>query len=664
MEINEVMADLSSEDTLVRRASAKVLSNLVESDPTKLGEDDIGRVVNVLRETDDTLTLEHLLKAVGYVGDANLRYLVNAGLLRVVTDIFVKNMSGVGLYVGRDAIRLISTLAPSDAEGAKKLGVVRVIVRALETSTDPYIRWYALMAMRRIDPSVIQAEPQEIFNYSTNAMAKENDEDTRTVGVSALLVAASVAPQIFEIDVINALIDVLVNDLSTDVQACAALALNFIARAAPSKLVETKIGEALFKTILKKLEAAKTSQGKEEKEILVIVASTVAILALKNATALGGGKAIEKIDPVEAILKVIDEGGMEAGLGSILLSTLLDLSEKVPQYINSRKMVESLVKILESSEEEDGTNKQIVQSLRTMASLHPSLFSGSEVLEKLARVSLKRETEGEEKGLKSESDPWVIFRTLVESDNGVQAVARGFNKLYQKSIVIEKLSEVENWKPILNAIKKGEPLREEAKGKRGVPVIVAREVEPSQVPVEVEKAQVEETGAREEKRERKERKLTQEQRRLLQEIFRTYTEIPIAELAAKLNVEEEILRDVLQRLTQSGKLALRIEGDILYLGKKQPGPTKVAEKEAPLVSKEEGVGICLWCGAEVSLREKKCASCGKPLARCLICGEPIPGPDQVQKCPFCGATFHAEHYNEWVQTKKSCPKCGISWATS
>jgi len=664
MEINEVMADLSSEDTLVRRASARVLSDLVESDPSKIREDDIGKVVGVLRETDDTLTLEHLLKAIGYVADTNLSYLVNVGLLRVATDIFVKNMSGVGLYVGRDAIRLISTLAPSDAEGAKKLGMVRLIVRALETSTDPYIRWYALMALRKIDPSVIQAEPQEIFNYSTNAIAKGNDEDKRTVGASALLVAASVAPQIFEMNVIRTLIDALVNDLSTDVQACAALALNFIARGAPSKLRETKIGEALFETMLKKLAAAKTSQAEEEKEILITVSSTVAILALKNAEVLSEGKAIEQIDPVEAILKVINEGGMETGIRSILFSTLLDLSEKISRYLNSRKMVESLVKMLESSKEEDGTNKQIVRILGKIASLHPSLFSSSEVLEKLARVSLMRETEGEEKRVKGECDPLIIFSTLVESDKGVQAVAKGFSKLYRKSIVIEKLSELENWKPILNAIKKGEPLEEEVKGKTGRPVIVAREAEPSKVPIEVEKAPVEETGARGEKGERKERKLTEEQRRLLQEIFKTYTEVPIPELATKLNVEENILRDALQRLSQSGKLALRIEGDILYLRKKQLGPTRVSEKETLLMSKEEGVGICLWCGAEVSLRDNKCASCGKPLARCSICNEPILGPDQVQKCPFCGSIFHPKHYNEWVQTKKSCPKCGINWATS
>nr|MDO8133336.1 PCI domain-containing protein [Candidatus Njordarchaeum guaymaensis] len=665
MEINEVMANLSSEDTLARRASAKLLSDLVESDPTKLGDDDIGKVVGVLRETDDTLTLEHLLRAIGSLAEIKLPYLVNTGMLRAATDVFVKNMGGAGLYAGRDAIRLISILAPSDAEGTSKIGVVRLILRALENSTDPCIHWYALMALRKIDPSIIQSEAQEVITYSTKAMAKENDEDTRLLGASALLVVASVAPQALgETGVINTLIVALTKDLSTDVQACTALALQFIAKVAPSRLRATKIGEALFETLAKKLKSAKTTQAREENEILVTVASTIAILSLKDATALGGGKAIEQIDPVEAIFRVIEEGGVEAGLRSILFSTLANLSEKAPQYINSRKMVEALVKILESSKEEDSISKQIVWILRRIASIHPVLFSGADVLEKLARVSLDRATRGEEKGVQSESDPLIIFQTLVESDKGIKAIMKGFSKLYRKSIVIEKLSEVESWKPILRLIEKGEPPKEEEERNVGVPPVAIKEAEPSHAPITEEKAVVERTESREERGQRKvrkERKLTEEQRKLLQEIFRTYTEIPVSELAAKLDVDQDTLRETLQRLIQSGKLALRIERDILYLGKKSPAPAVVEEKEAPPVSKQEEVGTCLWCGARTSLRDEKCAKCGKPLAQCLICNKPIAGPDQVQKCLFCGALFHKEHYNERLQAKKACPKCGISW---
>lgn len=665
MEINEVMANLSSEDTLARRASAKLLSDLVESDPTKLGDDDIGKVVGVLRETDDTLTLEHLLRAIGSLAEIKLPYLVNTGMLRAATDVFVKNMGGAGLYAGRDAIRLISILAPSDAEGTSKIGVVRLILRALENSTDPCIHWYALMALRKIDPSIIQSEAQEVITYSTKAMAKENDEDTRLLGASALLVVASVAPQALgETGVINTLIVALTKDLSTDVQACTALALQFIAKVAPSRLRATKIGEALFETLAKKLKSAKTTQAREENEILVTVASTIAILSLKDATALGGGKAIEQIDPVEAIFRVIEEGGVEAGLRSILFSTLANLSEKAPQYINSRKMVEALVKILESSKEEDSISKQIVWILRRIASIHPVLFSGADVLEKLARVSFDRATRGEEKGVQSESDPLIIFQTLVESDKGIKAIMKGFSKLYRKSIVIEKLSEVESWKPILRLIEKGEPPKEEEERNVGVPPVAIKEAEPSHVPITEEKAVVERTESREERGQRKvrkERKLTEEQRKLLQEIFRTYTEIPVSELAAKLDIDQDTLRETLQRLIQSGKLALRIERDILYLGKKSPAPAVVEEKEAPPVSKQEEVGTCLWCGARTSLRDEKCAKCGKPLAQCLICNKPIAGPDQVQKCLFCGALFHKEHYNERLQAKKACPKCGISW---
>jgi hypothetical protein len=617
-------------------------------------------VIEVLRETDDALTLDHLLNVVCYVAEARLPSLINAGMLRVATDIFVKNIGGVGLYVGRDAIRLISILAPSDTEGTKRLGVVGLIVRGLETSTDPYIRWYALMSLRKIDPSIIRTEAQEIFDFSTKAMAKDRDEDTRTLGASTLLVAASTAPEIFEVNVINILIDSLRNDLSTDVQACAALALQFLARATPPQLRETKIGEALFETIMKKLKTVKTNQGNEENEILVIATSTMAILALKDATALIGGKGIEQIDPVEAIFKTIEEGKIDTGIRSVLFSALLDLSEKAPQYINSRRVVESFVGILEGNEEED-TKRRVVAILKVAASTHPALFSGIEVMEKLARISLSIETERKNKAEQSKSDPLIIFQALMKSDDGVQAVLKGFGKVYKKSIVIEQLSELENWKPILNAIEKGEPLRYELKGMIGAPTAAIKRMEPSQPPKK-EASQPEKAETKIEKGEGKERKFTEEKRRLLQEIFRTYKEIRISELAEKLDVDQDILKEALDRLSQSGKLTMKIEDDVLHIGKESYAPAVVEEKKAPPVSRREGFGTCLWCGAEVKLKDKKCANCGKPLARCLICDKPIHGPDQVQKCPFCGSPFHPEHYSEWAQKRKSCPKCGINWA--
>jgi hypothetical protein len=256
------------------------------------------------------------------------------------------------------------------------------------------------------------------------------------------------------------MIEALTKDLSIDVQASVALALQFIARAAPSKLRETRIGEALFETMTKTLKVLKTSQEKEETEIFLTTASTAAMLALKDATALSGDKTTSKFDPAETVLRIIEESrGVETSLRSMLFSILENLSEKAPQYLSNRRVVETLERMLEGDKEEDSIKNRIA---------------------------------------------WIV-RTINNSQGSGTAA----------------------------------------------------------------KTPVRETELKEGKGERKELKLTEEQRNSLLEIFRTTREMPISELAKKLNVDQDVLQGALERLAQAGKLSLKIEGGILYLGKKQ-----------------------------------------------------------------------------------------------
>lgn len=178
MEVNEYLADLGNGEPLARRAAARALSDLAESDPKKFNDEDIGTIVGKLREEEDTLTVDHLLNVIEYVSENKLNYLVSTGALRILIDVFMKNMGGVGIYAGRDAMRLISLLAAIDKEGAEKLNLVGFILRTLASSEDPYIRWYASIGLRKIDPSLIQKGAEEIIGYSVNAMEKENEEKT------------------------------------------------------------------------------------------------------------------------------------------------------------------------------------------------------------------------------------------------------------------------------------------------------------------------------------------------------------------------------------------------------------------------------------------------------------------------------------------------------
>jgi hypothetical protein len=64
----------------------------------------------------------------------------------------------------------------------------------------------------------------------------------------------------------------------------------------------------------------------------------------------------------------------------------------------------------------------------------------------------------------------------------------------------------------------------------------------------------------------------------------------------------------------------------------------------------------------MSESEEACPNCGKSRPRCLICNEAIGDVNNLERCYFCGATFHVEHYKEWADSKKSCPRCSVSWS--
>ncbi|WXG46549.1 MAG: hypothetical protein WED05_07830 [Candidatus Atabeyarchaeum deiterrae] len=667
MEIKEIEKNLQSKDTLVKRGSARMMSDLLESDPSKLRQSDIETIVSVTREEDDTLTLEYLLKTLGYTAGVNPSYLVNAGLLRVLADILIKNMSGVGINVGREAMRLISTLAPFDPKGAENLGVVRLIVRALTTSTDPYVRWYALMGLRKSEKSLIMRDAEGIIDYSVGALSKDKDESTRVNAAAILLVLASVSPEALkERSVINALIETLSADASNKVKGCVALALHFIAKDAPSQLKDTTIGDALLEAVAKASEALKEKDDKEIRETLVVVASTLSLLALKDPAVLSSGKSIEEVGLADVVSDLLQQSGADAGLKSTLVSTLLYLTESGPAHrLNNRKMVEALVKLLESSKEEYTVSSSAVSILKRTASSYPVLFANSSLLEKLAEVSLgrdrKEENGFERRGLR----PTVVLDALLSSEKGFQTVVKGFAEVYQtKPNLIDDLCTANKWQNVLEAVRKEELTQHKPKSVE-TPVAPPAERKVEAVIPKEEQVTTARTTTVVQKEEAKSYKLNEDQTKTLQDIFKKHDKIKMKDLAKKLKISEDIIRAALERSIQSGKVAFRIQDNVLYIKAKQPaGPAKV-EKPAPLMlekGRKPGVSNCFWCGSAMSESEEACPNCGKSRPRCLICNEAIGDVNNLERCYFCGATFHVEHYKEWADSKKSCPRCSVSWS--
>lgn len=665
MEVNEYLANLGNDEPLARRAAARALSDIAESDPKKFNDEDIGAIVGKLREEEDTLTVDHLLNVIEYVSESKLDYLVSTGALRILIDVFMKNMGGVGIYAGRDAMRLISLLAATDKEGAEKLDLVGFILRTLASSEDPYIKWYASIGLRKIDPSLVQKGAEGIIAYSVNAMEKENEERLRVTGALTLSLVANVAPEAFAgSKVVDFLVKSLITDPSPEVQSCVALTLQFIARKDPSQLRDTKVAEALFKTLIGKLEALEKTQDRVSREILVSVASTISILALKDASVLAGGKAIEQIDLGEVISKALEKSEGESDIRSILISALVDLSRgRTSEYINNKELLEVLLKLIGSSEEEDANYRSALLLLNRMASMYPNLFNASSTLEKVASLAVQRETAREKGNSKSKLSPADVFALLWHSEKGSEILIGNLPKLYEDNPdLVEQLLKLETLQSIQGSLAQKGVLGEMTEKPSTRAPVVVKEAKPAKDIAAETKIPVAAAEAPEKSEVPKAKGLSDKQKSMLQDIFKTYTEIPLSELARKLDVNEANITEALLKLISSGKLPYRIQGGILFLKKQPQTPAEILTAEGKPPSKETkktGAAKCVWCGAQLNLVDDKCTTCGKKVARCFICNEIIQSEKELEKCPFCGTLFHREHYKQWAEVRKYCPKCRI-----
>jgi hypothetical protein len=664
MEVSEYVANLGSEQPLARRAAAKALSDLAESDPGKFIDEDVSTIVGRLHEEEDNLTADYLLCVIDYVSDIKMSYLVGIGALRVLVDVFIRNMGGVGTYVGRDAMRLISLLAGTDKEGAEKLDLIGFILRTLSTSDDPYIRWFASMGLRKIDPRLIQAKAEEIIEYSINALGSENEERVRLTGALTLSLVATLAPEAFAgSKVVDTLTKYLVADRSLEVQSCCAIALQFIARKDPSQFRNTKIVEALFKTLISKLEALEKKEERVEREILVTVASTISILALKDPSVLAGEKALEKIDLGGVISKALEKSGGESDTRSILISSLVDLSRgKTSEYINNNDLLQVLLKLIESSEEEDANYRSELQLLNKMASTYPSLFSDPATIEKIASIAVRRENSRSKSETKTKLSPADVFILLLHSEKGSDILVDNMPKLHKDNPrIFEQLLQVESLRSIQGSLNLLGITPEKTEISKKETPVTAEKPKPEKAFVAEVKAPV--IAAPVEKEPQRSRGLTAHQKSLLQDIFKTHTKITMSELAAKLDVNQANITEALTNLIDTGKLPYRIRDGTLYLkGAPPESPIEIMIAEgklSPNEIKKPVTAKCVWCGAQLNLLYATCQTCGKQVARCFICNEIIPSAKEMEKCPFCSTMFHSDHYKKWAEIRKYCPKCKI-----
>jgi hypothetical protein len=440
------------------------------------------------------------------------------------------------------------------------------------------------------------------------------------------------------------------------------LTLQFIARKDPSQFKDTKAAEALFKTLIGKLETLEKGEDRVQREILVTVASTISILALKDASVLAGGKAIEQADLGEVIAKSMEKTEGESEIRSILMSALIDLSRgRASDYINNRNLLDVLLKLLEGSEEEDANYRSALLLLNRMATAYPNLFNASATLERIASLAVKRETARERGDAKSKLAPADVFGLLWHSEKGSEILIGILPQMYEENPdLVEHLLKLDSLRYLQGFVAQKGILAESKV--RPFAQTVVREAKPAKATVSEPAPAFVATESLGKGESLKPKGLTDQQKSLLQDMFRTQAEISLSDLARKLDVSESTITEALGRLISSGKLPYRIHGGVLYLKEPPQTPAEIlAAAGVPVTRaiKKVSAAKCIWCGAHLNLVDDKCSTCGKKVARCFICNDIIENEKELEKCPFCSTLFHADHYKKWVEVRKYCPKCRI-----
>jgi hypothetical protein len=379
---------------------------------------------------------------------------------------------------------------------------------------------------------------------------------------------------------------------------------------------------------------------------------------------LAGGRAVEQIDLGQVISKALESSEGETEIRSILMSALVDLSRgRTSEYINNKELLEVLLKLIESSKEEDTNYRSALLLLNRMASTYPSLFGAWPTLRNVATLAVHREVARDKGEAKSKLSPADVFALLWHSEKGSEILIDNLPKLYEDNPdLVEQLLQVDSLRSIQGLLAQTGVLSKRIEGKQRLVPGALQEAKPAEEVSRAERTPTVTAESAEKREPPKSRGLSDKQKSLLQEIFRKNTEIRLSELAEKLEVNEAILTEALAKLIGSGRLPYKIQDGMLYTKKPPPTPAEIVTEEAKLESqqgKKESVSKCIWCGAELNLVGDKCPTCGRKAARCFICNDVIRNEAELEKCPFCGALFHREHYREWTAVRKYCPKCRI-----
>lgn len=140
---------------------------------------------------------------------------------------------------------------------------------------------------------------------------------------------------------------------------------------------------------------------------------------------------------------------------------------------------------------------------------------------------------------------------------------------------------------------------------------------------------------------------------------RTASGIPIApeKIASLTGIDSDVCRThLLAYQSRWEALGSYLEyEDVFFKPTVAVGPVS-PQTEAVSPTARSSAITCASCGAEID-KNAQCQACDFQNTSCEICRGPVSYGQEVALCPFCEATFHAEHLREWLRVKGACPMC-------
>ena len=80
-------------------------------------------------------------------------------------------------------------------------------------------------------------------------------------------------------------------------------------------------------------------------------------------------------------------------------------------------------------------------------------------------------------------------------------------------------------------------------------------------------------------------------------------------------------------------------------------------KEDEEITLTDKLFTCNNCGANMTLLDVNCPSCGSSKPVCVVCLSELNKDDTIVKLTCCSSYAHKDHIDNWVSVKGHCPKC-------